>query len=259
MRTVVGIALIFGACCGAYRPAFGQSAPATPAFEVASVKPHPDPPHSMGISTSGGRLTVEASYVSAVIMYAYNLKNYQIDIPKSLASANDAMYDIVAKAQGDGVPTTDELKQMLQSLLADRFKLRVHREMRQMPVYALVIGKNGLKLKASAPDAGNLGRMTISGRNYVVTRPKATVDDVVSAISNAFLERPVLDKTGLTGAYDLKLTYTPNIRSNREGDPDLNDISIFTAVEEQLGLKLEPQKAEIEILVVDHLEKPSEN
>jgi len=258
MRTIIGVALIFGVYCGACGEAFGQSAPPALAFEVASIKPHPDPPHSINISTSGNRLTVEASYVPSIIVYAFNLKNYQIDIPKSATSAYD-MYDIVAKAEGDGTPTRDEFRQMLQALLADRFKLKAHREMREMPVYALVVGKNGPKLKESAPDADPMGRMSINGRNYVVTRPKASMGDVVSGISNAFLDRPVLDKTGLTGTYDLKLTYTPNIRANREADPDLNDISIFTAVEEQLGLKLEPQKANVEILVVDHIEKPPGN
>jgi uncharacterized protein (TIGR03435 family) len=148
---------------------------------------------------------------------------------------------------------------MLQSLLADRFKLRFHREMREIPVYELVAAKNGPKLKESAPTAESMGRMTVNGRNYQASIPKARMDDVVQAIGNSFLDRPVLDKTGLTGTYDLKLTYTPDIPSNRKGDPDPNDISIFTAVQEQLGLKLEPTKALVEILVVDHVEKPIEN
>ena len=228
-------------------------------FEVASIRAHPDPPHSIGISTAGNRLTVEASFTGAIILYAYNLKNYQLDVPKSLPEAYDTMYDIAARAEGDGGHTQDEFRQMLQSLLADRFKLRFHREMREMPVYALVAAKNGPKLKESAPNAESTGRMTVHGRNYQASIPKASMDDVVRAIGNSFLDRPVLDKTGLTGTYDLELTYTPDIPSNRKGDPDPNDISIFTAVQEQLGLKLEATKALVEILVVDHVEKPTEN
>lgn len=254
MRTILSVGLIFGA----HFVAFCQSTP-LPAFEVASIRLHPDPPHSINISTAGNRLTVEGSYVFAIIMYAFNLKNYQIDIPKSLAPGLDTMYDIAAKAEGDGTPTKDEFRQMLQSLLADRFKLKVHREMREMPIYALVLGKNSPKLKDSAPNADPMGLMSVNGRNYQVTRPKATMDDIVLGISNAFLDRPVVDNTGLTGTYQLNLTFTPDIPSIRRTEPDPNDISIFTAVQEQLGLKLEPQKAQVEILVVDHIENPTSN
>lgn len=211
------------------------------------------------ISTSGPRLNAEAEAVFGLIMYAYNVKRFQLSLSGPNVRVDDIFYDIVAKAEGDGTPTGDEFRQMLQALLADRFKLKVHREMKEMPVYALVVGKNGPKLKPSDPDGETMGRVSVNGRNYVVTRPKATMEDVVGGISNAFLDRPVLDKTGLTGTYDFKLTYTPDTRANRAGDPDPNDISIFTAVQEQLGLRLEPQKAEVEILVVDRVEKPSDN
>jgi uncharacterized protein (TIGR03435 family) len=86
------------------------------------------------------------------------------------------------------------------------------------------------------------------------------MEDVADAIDyTAMLDRPVVDRTGLAGTYDIKLIYTPNTRANREGEPDLNDISVFQAVEEQLGLKLEAQNAPVEMLVVDRVEKPSGN
>jgi uncharacterized protein (TIGR03435 family) len=130
--------------------------------------------------------------------------------------------------------------------------------MREMPVYALVVGKNGPKLKESAADADPTGYTHVSGRNYQYTRAKATMEDIGRAISSAFLDRPVLDQTGLTGTYNVNLIYTPNIRSNQAA-PDPNDVSIFDGIQDQLGLKFEPQKATVEILVVDHVEKPSEN
>ena len=148
---------------------------------------------------------------------------------------------------------------MLQTLLGDRFKLTFHREQREMPVYALAVAKNGPKFKESAPDADPIQHHSMNGRNNVITMPKATMDDVTAAIANAFLDRPVVDRTGLTGTYDIKLTYTPETRANREAGPDPTDISVFTAVQSQLGLKLEAQKAMVEILVVDHVEKPSGN
>lgn len=191
-------------------------------------------------------------------MWAYKVKNFQIDSGQAFREMGDDPYDISATAEGDAVPTSDEFRQMLQLLLADRFKLTLHREMREMPVYALVVGKNGPKLKPSAPDAAEMGRNMISGRNYVVTIPKAGMDRVVDAIMNSFLDRPVIDKTGFTGTYELHLTYTPETPANR-ASPDTGDLSIFTAVQDQLGLKLEPRKEMVEVLVVDHIQKPAEN
>ena len=236
--------------------AFGQ--PAAPlTFSVASIRPHPDPSHSIGISTSGNRLTVEASYVGVIILYAYNLKNYQLDTSKSLP-ANDTMYDIAAKAEGDGTPTRDEFRQMLQSLLADRFKLKVHREMREIPVYALVIGKTGPRFKETAPDAPLISNHGVNGRNQNVTMSHATMGGLADDIENFFFaDRPVLDKTGLLAKYGIKLEATPELRLNNNPQP--GDVSIFDAIQQQLGLKLEPQKAMLEIVVVDRVEKPSAN
>jgi len=214
----------------------------------------------IGVSVSGSRHKAEASTVLGLIMWAYNLKNRQISTGTAFSAVGDTSYDVVAKAEGDGIPTRDEFRQMLQSLLADRFKLKVHSEMREMPVYELVVGKNGPKFKESAPDADATGHVGVNGRNYQLTLPKATMSELIDMLENAgFLGRPALDKTGLTGTYDIKLTYTPDIRSNRESEPDLGDIPIVMAVQEQLGLRLDAQKAMIAILVVDHVEKPSGN
>jgi uncharacterized protein (TIGR03435 family) len=236
----------------------GQSA-GVGGFEVASVKVHAEPPHIIGVKTTGMRLIADAETVRGLIMWAYNLKNFQVAGPGQESPVGDTFFDVVAKAEGEKAPSRGEFRQMLQALLADRFKLKVHRETREMPVYALVVGKNGPKLKPSAPDAGDGGRLQVVGRNYEHTVPKATMNDVVDGVANSMLDRPVVDQTGLTGTYDLKLVYTPErtMRQAAEGHPE--DLSIFTAVQEQLGLKLEPRRADVEILVVDHVEKPSEN
>lgn len=232
----------------------------TPRFEVASIRPHQPPTPRISISTTGPRLIAEATTTFGLITWAYGLKNYQIS-PAPALSRSEAlytMYDVAAKAEGEAEPTQDQFRHMLQGLLADRFKLKTHRESREMEVYALVIGKSGPKLKPSSADGSPMGYMHVEGRNYHATRAKATMDDIVQAIANSFLDRPVVDHTGLDGNYVLDLTYTPDIRSNR-GDPDPGDISIFTAVQEQLGLRLEPQKASVEVLAIDSVEKPSEN
>jgi uncharacterized protein (TIGR03435 family) len=133
--------------------AFGQSAPAVRTFEVASVKPHEGPMYRLGVTTSGQRLTADACNVLMLVMYAYHVKNFQLAGTAPLFKEDNTRWDIVAKSEGDTAPTRDEFRQMLRSLLAERFQLKVHRETREMPVYALVVGKNGAKFKESSPDA----------------------------------------------------------------------------------------------------------
>ena len=234
---------------------FAQSPVPVRVFEVASIRPHPEPPHSIGISTSGARLTAEASFISELVMYAYDLRSgYQISGERGLY---DMRYDIQATAEGEGTPTKAEFREMMRALLADRFKLEVHREMKEQSVYALAIGKGGPKFKESSPDAVFSGNHGVNGREAQVTLVKAPAEEILRTIRDAGLDRPVLDKTGLTGTYDIKLTYTPEFRLNRGAE--LGDISIFDAVQEQLGLRLESQKAMIEMLVIDNVEKPTGN
>lgn len=236
----------------------GQTAPLS--FEVASIRVHRDPPRVIGISSSGPRLRADAEMLFGLLMYAYNLKNYEIADSPAFAVVGDTYYDILAKAEGDDARTPREFRQMLQALLADRFKLKVHREMREMPVYALVLGKNGPKFKESAPDAQPSGQHIVYYRNQIMKLSKATMESVAREL-DVYVDRPVVDSTGLTGAYDIWMEATPAFRLNRNPDQpgDSGDITAFTAVQEQLGLKLEPRKAKIEVLVVDHVEKPSEN
>ncbi len=194
----------------------------------------------------------------ALVMYAYNLKPYQMVGP-SLGPWEDAYFDVAAKAEGDTPLKEADFRPMLQALLAERFHLKVHHEQREIRVYGLVVGKSGAKLKPASDDAKWQSRLNVVGRNYEITMVAATLEDIVGQLLQAgFLDRPVVDQTGLTGTYDLKLTYTPRTRAN-DADPDPSDINILEAVQKQLGLKLEPQKAMVDVLVVDHIEKPGEN
>ena len=147
---------------------------------------------------------------------------------------------------------------MLQALLADRFRLKVHRERKEMPVYALVVGNGGPRFAESPSDAVFSGFHGVNGRNQNMTLSKASMDVVAEEISNYGLDRPVVDQTGLTGFYYIKMEATPEYRMSRQADGE-RDISVFDAVQQQLGLKLKPSRALIEVLVVDHIEKPSEN
>jgi uncharacterized protein (TIGR03435 family) len=240
--------------------AFGQTA-LTRTFEAASIKVHDGPLNRINdVTTSGQRFTAYAVNMFDLITYAYGLKGFQVTGAAPLLQEGDARWDILAKAEGDNLPTKAEFRLMLQSLLADRFQLKVHHEIREMPVYALVAGKNGPKLKDADPDADAAGLFSQQGRNMVITLPKASTSDIVDALNGtAFVDRAVVDHTGLTGTYNVKLTYTPNYLRSNGSNPDVNDRDIFQAVEKQLGLKLEPRREPVDMLVVDRVEKPSVN
>lgn len=228
-------------------------------FQVASVKPHQGTiPASGGrVTVSGPRLSFEAWSVTGLILYAYNAKPYQVSTATPL---DHTFYDILAEAESGRTPSTEEFRTMMQALLADRFKLQAHRETRDTPVYALVAGKNGPKLKESPPEAEFARRTIGKGRNYQTTLTKVSADYLADYIrDNAGLDRPVVNQTGLTGTYVIELTYTPEYRMPGASAADVDAISIFQAVQDQLGLRLERRNAPCEMVVVDHVEKPSGN
>jgi uncharacterized protein (TIGR03435 family) len=231
----------------------GLFAQAPPAFEVASIRVHsfasPDhvgPPIAGNRGTFGGNL-------KQLIIYAYDLKVYQLSGGPAWVtnpSTDTDYYDINAKAEGDEPLTEPWARQLLQTLLADRFQLKLHRESREMPVYALVVGKPGPKFKESAPDAATKMIPKVSLETVASTFTKSPMSSLVRLLSAAG-DRPVLDQTGLAGFYDYKIEFARAA--------DSSAASLSTAVQEQLGLKLEPRKAPIEVLVIDHAERPSEN
>jgi uncharacterized protein (TIGR03435 family) len=215
------------------------------AFEVATIKPLQGYVNARG-SLSGPRVTLSGYALEGLIMDAYQVDSWQL-VGGPVWRDTDP-FEIVAKAPGDAEPTPEQGRQMLQSLLADRFRLKVHREMRDAPVYALVVAKNGPKLTKS----------TAADSSYTVGREmkfqKQTMASLALRLSgSAHLGRPVLDKTGLAGEWDFTLTFMPN------PPPDSNVPDVFTALQEQLGLKLESQRAPVEHLIIDHAEKPTPN
>jgi uncharacterized protein (TIGR03435 family) len=196
---------------------------------------------------------LEAYTMEGLILEAYHLKSYQIVYPQSDAT----FYDVVARAEGDEILTRDQFRPLLQTLLADRFGLKFHRETREISVYALVPGKGSLKFKESAPDAPASDQFSGNGRSWRITMPRGTMDGLAEAIaSTSGLDLPVVDRTGLTGEYDLRIAYVT--QEAMETDPWPSDIDVFAAAL-SLGLKLEVQKTNVEVLVVDHVAKPSVN
>jgi len=229
-----------------------------PAFEVASIKPHSGPLRRIfGYSASGPLVRFEGYPLIGLVMEAYNMKNYQISFASSAPHSEQIYYDVIAKAPGENAPGRAEVRLMLRSLLKDRFNLRSHREMKQISVYALVVDRNGPKFKSSASDAPPVGNHRLNGRNQTMALKGAAMDALATNIGNYVSDRPVIDRTGLLGNYDIDFEATPDFISSRGPEP--GDISVFTAVREQLGLKLQPERAQVELLVIDHLESPSPN
>jgi uncharacterized protein (TIGR03435 family) len=229
-------------------------------FEVASIKASKQGGRGRSLLTDpAGRFTTENATLRAIIVFAFGVRDFQISGGPSWLDSD--RFDIVAKPQNRSTPA--QVPQMVQSLLVDRFKLKFHRETKEMPVFALVVGKNGPKLKPTKPedDASRSNRGFQGGRGEL----NALGADMAALATrlSAIVGRPVIDRTGLTGRFDFKLQWEPDTPVQmRSPDGPVADSehgpSIFTAVQ-QLGLKLENQKAPVEIMVIDSVEKPSAN
>jgi uncharacterized protein (TIGR03435 family) len=264
--------------------------PARLEFEAASVKPNKTPfdlrslagrvgPPPDPINTNSGRFTVPRSYLLSFIAQAYGISGRQIaGGPNWLWSpSNDDYYSIDATA---GHPASrSEIMRMLQSLLADRFKLTTHHETREVPVYALVIAKNGPKFKAVEVSPDDTPQMAVMGGR--IESRKGTMSQLADQLTAMLIPWPptgsntgskVIDKTGLSGNYDFLVNWIPETQSGgggggaRGGGEDTavptptGGTTVFKVLEDQLGLRLEQQKAPVEILVIDHVERsPTEN
>jgi uncharacterized protein (TIGR03435 family) len=229
---------------------FGE---ALPSFEVASIKPF-DRTGQVGhgsVAVSGPRVTFTGYTLSALILYAYDMRAYQISGGPGWIGSDT--YTIAAKVEGDGARENAEIRKMLQALLAERFGVQLHRETKEVGVYLLGPAKTGPKLtQSTAP------RMTMQmGPGHLMMARASTAQ--MAALLSSVVSRPVLDQTGIAGEFDFTLD-SPDINMGRmQPREDLSGPSIFTALQEQLGLKMEPSKGPIEILVIDHAVKPLEN
>jgi uncharacterized protein (TIGR03435 family) len=214
-------------------------------FEVASVKPSAPGSHGPTIyNPTRERFAIACITTKSLIAYAYDVRDFQISSgPGWIGSAE---YDIVAKPQGE--VSNERILAMARGLLAERFKLIVHHESKEMPVLALVVAKGGPRLQTSV---GTGGPEVRGGRGRLVAR-KVTMGLLAAQLAGRALGRAVLDRTGIAGEFDVNLEWTP------DESPDPGP-SIFAALQEQLGLKLESQKGVVDVVVVDHVERPSAN
>jgi uncharacterized protein (TIGR03435 family) len=281
---------------------YAQTAPSDrPQFEVASIKPNTSGNGLVMIRPPvGGRFTATNATLNMLVGIAYKVRSNQISGGPAWAASE--RYDILAKA--DGNPTHDQFAAMLRALLEERFQLVAHKETKDMPVYALLIAKNGPKLPAAKegactafspdkpapppprpPQPGQpfqppptpCGGFLMMGNR--LEAGKVGMAQLVNVLANV-TGRTVIDKTGYTGTFDVHLEWTPEGGMGRGGlgggpvvvgagpggtgpggapEVDSSGPSIFTAIQEQLGLRLESQKGPVETLVIDRAEKPTEN
>ncbi|HKD07817.1 MAG TPA: M56 and DUF3738 domain-containing protein [Bryobacteraceae bacterium] len=229
-----------------------------PEFEVASVKPNKTGQRGGRLNTEPGHLTITNMTLRTCIRAAFGLQNYQLT--GGTASIEDEPYDIVAKAEsavGD-----EQLMLMLRRLLAERFKLKYHKESKEMKGLALLVGKNGPRLHPVEPAGKGWSRNgvgSIEGQEVSIPR--------LAEILAGRLGYPVVDLTAIKGVFDIKLNWTPDpdaVRNPAEEkeSPAVSDPSgpsMFSALQEQLGLRLEARKVPVEIVAIDHVERPSAN
>ncbi len=273
MRIIVTACLFVGL-------ASAQSKPASPSFEVASIKPAAPPPDGMMRIMMGGdagRINYTNVSLMDLIWRAFGVLDSRISGPDWIGSAR---FDVVGKFPPGA--TREQVPAMLQTLLADRFKLTFHKEPKVLPAYALVAGKGGPKLQNAEGEAVGF-RMMMGPKGRHMTG-KGTMQQFAEALSNG-MDRPVLDKTELKGTYDIDLEWSggdgpqfmrgmagpggpggPGAAPRPEGgdarphDESADAPSIFTALQAKLGLKLDPRKESVDVLIIDNAEKvPTEN
>jgi uncharacterized protein (TIGR03435 family) len=228
-------------------------------FEVASVKPATDTKH--GLWYTGDRVQILGLSIQELLAAAYKVKDYQVSGPGWIRSAR---FDVVAKLPQEAVGLADSSKSaqiwlMSQTLLTERFKLKFHRETRSLSALELVVDDRGPKFQQSGPDPGyNVNVRRGRGRLAAEQLPMRQFVEILGDV----LEVPLVDKTGIKGAFDVKLLWAPDTPSGTQSS-DASDLSgradIRTALREQLGLKLVSAKLPVEVLVVDSVEKPDDN
>jgi uncharacterized protein (TIGR03435 family) len=264
--------------------AASQTPPQRPAFDVASIKPSdPNQPGGAIMNQPGGRLVIAGMPLRELVKYAYRLQDFQLEGGPPWARTD--LWNIEARAE-EG--SADLAAARLQSLLEDRFQLKTHRETKEVPVYELTVARRGSKMKRS-PDqtpprppqrgelrprpiqpVGTLDRFSMRVSAGSLEAVAMDMPSIVGALSS-ILRRTVVDKTGLNGRYDVTLQWTPEGGNNAVpgvgqtgaavpvASPVDRGPTLFTAIQEQLGLNLDSAKAPVDIIIMDSVQKPSEN
>jgi uncharacterized protein (TIGR03435 family) len=236
--------------------AFVVGISAQSSFEVVSIRPHAEVlpagngkggGRGMRTSYSGPRATFSGATIGSLVVFAYDLKPYESS-DKGWPSWASEQFDVVAQAAGKDALTREQFRPLFQTLLADRFKLKFHRETKEVSGYVFSVAKNGPKMKAGDPDKPAF--MSMTGADCAEMTAVSWSMDRLASYFSQILGEPVLDGTGLGGNYDYKLAWS----DQSPGCP-----ALVTALQEQLGLTLESQKVKVQTFVVDGAERPALN
>jgi uncharacterized protein (TIGR03435 family) len=244
-----------------------MAADAEPGIEVATIKPNDSGGHGLEVLSFRGRhlVTVNSS-MADLMMFAYSVQMKQI------AGAPDWIerdrYDIDATPDEEGTPTADQVRIMIRKLLADRFQLKFHHDKRELSAFVLTVSKDGSKLRPTQPN-GNLHGIGIqpAPTGALMFANNSPVPAFISFLQANVFDRPVVDQTGLTGRYDFTITFTPDdslfhghpLGFAKPADGVEPAPGLFEAIQQQLGLKLTSEKAQVDVLAIDHVERPSAN
>ena len=222
----------------------------SPSFDVASIKPNISGSGTTTADAKPGRVICTNFTTAMLFESAFGIKDFQISgAPGWLGSDR---FDINATTGTSRDLDDKELQPYFQALLAERFHLRFHRETKELQVYSLVVAKTGAKLTAHAGEGDSDTNVSNSPGKSSITAASVSMEHLANILGGR-LDRVVIDNTGLKGSYDIKLHWSPDPSAD-SGEP-----SLFTALQEQLGLRLETTKGPVEIIVIDNLEKPTEN
>jgi uncharacterized protein (TIGR03435 family) len=229
---------------------------ADPDWEVVTVRPSDPNAANAKFDRIGRHLIIQNQSVEIMLMFGYGMQKSQI--AGAPAWVKTERFDVDGVADVDGQPTIQQFQSIVRKLLAERFGLKAHKEQREMPVFALRVSKDGPKLAASTRDPGTAPNQQVNnGQGYRALRFTNYSMQQLALMMLVYVDRPVVDQTRLAGQYDFNLSYTyDETRAPTDGTAPP---SLFTAIQEQMGLKLEPVKAPAEVLVVDAVERPSAN
>jgi uncharacterized protein (TIGR03435 family) len=245
------------------KPTVLMTRDADPSFDVATIKPTKPEETGDGYSLDGRNFSTTSTTLDDLICYAFDVHRTQILGGPDWAES--AKYDVAGVPDIPGQPSDNQTKSMMRKLLADRFQFRFHTEHKALPVYVLSVAKGGPKHLTKSAGADNGFSIPIGGARggLKISVFNGTMTNFAVFGLHGVMDRPVLDKTGLTDRYDFSMTWLPDdsqfggkmeLPAMKNPQPD-----IYTALREQLGLKLEPTKTAVDVMVVDHAERPSPN
>jgi uncharacterized protein (TIGR03435 family) len=245
-------------------PPKAMPADAKPKYDVVTVKPS-DPNQPGKLFTIRGRqvLTINTT-VNDLITFAYSLQTKEV---LNAPTWMDEKYDVDGVPDIEGQPNIQQMRMLMQDALVSRFGLKFHTEQREMSAYTLGVGKGAPKLTVTANKPSDPGNFLFRGLGKLVVT-NSTMKDFCHGMQEAVMDKPVVDQTGLTERYDFNLNWTPDqsqfasfgVHIPPPNPDDPNPLpSLFTALQEQLGLKMETTKANVDVMVIDHIERPSAN